>query len=169
MTTELFAPTARDASAHRRRHRRPGPRNLNPSVLPVLADGELCVLVSLSGAPATRDLGGARMLLRREHWGRLDEAEATCWTVGANGFGRFYVRSKARSAWRLANAARKQTVSLARLIAAWSGLSVPRGWVVRSKNGNALDLRPGNLEVVRNGVQMDGGELEPPPRLVVLQ
>lgn len=182
MNTLLHAP-----SASCRTHRRRGARNLNPTVLLVLAfpagggaacaasdamgQGEPCVLVSLSGAPATRDLGGARMLLRREHWERLKEAEATCWTARPDGRGHYYVSSGAWVARRLAAGAGAdgRCVDLSSIVRRWSGLVVPRGCVIRFRNGDALDLRPGNLEVVRRGVQRGTCGVEPPPRLVVQQ
>lgn len=173
LTTHAPSTPSRASAAPKVRRRR-GQRNLNPTVLPVLAfpaddttsQGEACVLVGLSGTPAMRDLGGARMLLRQEHWERLKEAEAACWTAGPNGDGGFFVASGALAARRIEGAEGKRRAFLARIVAAWSGIAVPKGCVLRFRNGDSLDLRPGNLEVVRNGMQRGSHEREAPPRIV---
>ncbi|WP_145134673.1 HNH endonuclease [Roseomonas gilardii] len=174
LTTHAPSTPGRASAAPKVRRRR-GQRNLNPTVLPVLAfhakdataQGEACVLVGLSGTPAMRDLGGARMLLLREHWERLKEAGATCWTAHPmNGNRDYYVSSGARAAQRLAAGIAKKVVHLSRLIANWAGIPLPSGHVVRFRNGDTLDLRPGNLEVVRNGMQRGPHDREAPPRII---
>ncbi|BFL62341.1 hypothetical protein SKB0092_04190 [Roseomonas mucosa] len=60
----------------------------------------------------------------------------------------------------------KRLVLLARLIAAWAGLSVPKGCAIRFRDGDALDLRPKNLEVVKKGKQQGFHEREAPPRIM---
>ena len=175
LTTDAPSTPSRNSAAPKARRRR-GKRNLNPTVLPVLAfpaddttsQGEPCVLVGLSGTPAMRDLGGARMLLRQEHWARLKEAGATCWVASPDGGGGFYAASGALAAHRLdgGSVGGKRLVLLARLIAAWAGLGIPKGCAVRFRNGDALDFRPGNLEVVRKGKQQGFHKREAPPRIV---
>lgn len=98
------------------------------------------VSVSLYGSRAA----GRAMILDADVWADVRDRLSERWTLNTNGRGRTYVRSGQRRAAAIAGQpGAKATASLGRIVA-----QAGRGDVVRYRDGNPLNLRRANLDVL---------------------
>lgn len=138
--------------AGRERTRRPPrgprvPRNLTPRVRRVTVDGERALAVALSG----RFGQGREALISPDDWERISAAAGTAWSVNRAGGGQEYVASGAREAYaasqdRSQRGSEPKTI-LARLVVE-GDTPIDRSHSVAYRNGDRLDVRRSNLEVI---------------------
>lgn len=139
--THATVPTAPSTAPRIRKRRQNGRAALPKKTEARLVDGGRSVMVALHGTRGR----GKWMVLDARDWQHIKSTIGDVWGINVSGTGRhFQVRcGAARVAGLAKQPGDRPTATLARIL-----MNAKRGEVVRYRDGNALNLRRENLEVV---------------------